>query len=314
MLKIYKISIASFIMMMAFQSTLYAQSKIIFSRNPGGLNTGGTLDLMIYDVKSKEAKLLLKGTVNRRGEYNATTSPNNAKIIFNTYRYSGWKLGIADFKGDKISNIKRLTDRPNYEYNAIYGPDGLQMVYQEFNWDTDEAELFIADKYGKNAKQFTNYKNDTRTPCWTMDGKHVVFTSKQGWNYDILIKSIEGEEARNLTDGWSAAFAPSTSKVENKIAYLSDKGGSVNLYVMNTDGSHIKNLTSNLKSDDFKLDRFGSSGAWAYKTSWSPNGQQIVFNLMYNGNFELFIINKDGSNLTQITKNKDTDITPFWIN
>jgi len=310
-LKIGKVSITIFIIIIAFQSNLCAQSRIIFSRNSGGLNTGGALDLMIYDVKSKKTKLLLKGTVNRRGEYNATTSPNNAKIIFNTYRYSGWKLGIADFKNDKISNVIRLTDRPNYEYNAIFAPNGEQMVYQEFNWNTDDAELFIADKYGKNSKQFTNYKSDTRTPCWTMNGKHIVFTSKQGWNYDILIKA---GKAKNLTDGWSAAFAPSTSKVENKIAFLSDKGGSVNLYVMNIDGSDIKNLTSNLKSDNFKLDRFGRSGAWAYKTSWSPNGKQIVFNLMYKGNLELFIIDKDGSNLMQITTNKGTDVTPFWMN
>jgi len=301
-------------MTIVLQSSIYGQSKIIFSRNSGDLNTGGTLDLMIYDVQSKETKLLLKGTVSRRGEYNATTSPDNSKIIFNTYRYRGWKLGIADFKGNKINDVKRLTDRPNYEYNAIYAPDGEHMVYQEFNWDTDDAELFIANKQGKQAKKFTNYKSDTRTPCWSKDGKHIVFTSKQGWNYDILIKPINGGEATNLTDAWSASFAPSTSKIENKIAYLSDKGGSVNLYVMNIDGSDIKNLTSNFKSDPFKLDRFGKSGAWAYKTSWSPNGKQIVFNFMYKGNLELFIVDKDGANLTQITKNKDTDITPFWMN
>ena len=81
---------------------------------------------------------------------------------------------------------------------------------------------------------------------------------------------------------------------------------------MNTDGSDSTNLTSNLKSDNFKLDNFVK--AWAYKTSWSPNGKKIVFNLVYNGNLELFIVDKDGANLTQITKNKDKDVTPYWMN
>jgi len=45
---------------------------------------------------------------------------------------------------------------------------------------------------------------------------------------------------------------------------------------------------------------------------WSPDGMQIVFNTMMNGNLELFIVDADGANLTQITINKDTDMTPFW--
>lgn len=262
--------LTSLIIIGGFGLSLNAQSKIIFSRNPGELNNGTTLDLMMCDTQTKKTKILLKGTVIRRGEYNVTTSPDNSKIIFNTYRFRGWKLGIADFTGDEIRNVKRMTDRSNYEYNAMYSLDGKKIIYQEFDWDTDDQELFLANENGKNAIQFTDFEADSRTPCWTKNNKHIVFTSKQSWNYNIYIKSIDGTSTKKLTSNFNSDFAPSASSVEDKVAYLSDKEGNVNLYTMNLDGSDVKNLTSNLKSDAFKMGRFGSSGGWAYKTSGLP--------------------------------------------
>lgn len=290
-----------------------SQSSILFSRSPGTLNSGETPDLMIYNVIDGTTSLLLKGTVSGRGEYNVATSPDNSRIVFNTYRYGGWKLGIADFEDGDIRNVKRLTNRPNYEYNAKYSSDGKQITYQEFNWGTDEMDIFISDVNGENTVRFTTAKGGDRNPDWTRDDESIVFTSGRGFTYNIYIKPLDGGDAKNLTSNWATNFAPSTSKVSDKIAFLSDRKGRVNLYVMDLDGGNLTNLTPTLKSDFFKAIRFGSSGYWAYKTSWSPDGKRIVFNALKDGNLELFIVNSDGTELMQITDNKDSDISPFWM-
>ena len=290
-----------------------ASPKIIFSKSSGALNTGDTLRLMIYDPANKTTKLLLKGTVKGRGEYNAATSPDNSKIVFHTYRYSGWKLGIGDFKNGKITNVKRLTNRPNYEYNAKFSPDGQKIAYQEYSWSSGDTDIFIADKNGKNATHFIKSKGGDRTPDWTKDSKSIVFTSGRENNYDIYIKSVVDKSIKNLTNSDALDFAPSTSKAANKIAFLSGREGKINLFVMNIDGSNLINLTSNLKTDDFKFKDFQKSGGWAYATSWSPDGKQIVFNSMVKGTLELFIVNSDGSELTRITNNNDSDIGPYWM-
>lgn len=307
-----RIFLTLFLSLISISAT--GQSNILFSRSSGELNSGETPDLMVYNPIHKTTKLLLKGSVSGRGEYNVATSSDNSKIVFNTYRYGGWKLGIADFDGDNITNIERLTSRSNYEYNAKYSPDGKRIVYQEFNWGTNEVDIFIADKNGRNAIQFTTAKGGDRNPDWTRDNKHIVFTSGRDLSYNIYIKPVDGSSTKKLTSNWATNFAPSTSKASDKIAFLSDRKGRVNLYVMDLDGSNLTNLTPKLKSDFFKAIRFSSSGYWAYKTSWSPNGKQIVFNAMKDGNLELFIVNSDGTVLTQITDNNDSDISPFWIN
>lgn len=296
-----------------FSISSYAQSGILFSRSPGGLNNGGTLDLMLYDPATGTAKLLVQGTVRGRGEYNAASSPDGKNIMFNTYRFSGWKLGIGLLENGTVTGVKKWSDRPNYEYEARYSPDGNRVAYQEFNWSTRDVDIFIADKNGRNTIHFVKSDGGDRTPHWTHDGKSIVFASGRVNSYSIYIQSVAGGEPKKLTDSNSNDFAPSTSKTEKKIAYLSDAGGNINLYVMNLDGSGKQNLTASIDLGKFTMNGYEDSGCWAMKTSWSPDGKQIVFNVPYKGDMELFIVNSDGTGLKQITDNNDTDVSPFWM-
>ena len=46
--------------------------------------------------------------------------------------------------------------------------------------------------------------------------------------------------------------------------------------------------------------------------SWSPNGQQIAFASDRDGNFEIYVMDADGSNLRRLTNNGDRDVYPSW--
>jgi len=295
-------------------SSLEAQSKIIFSRSSGMLNTGTTPDLMVYDLATPQTQLLQKGLVSGRGEYAASSSPDNSKILVNTYLFGGWKLGIAQFIDGKLSKIEKFTTRSNYEYNASWSHDGKKVAFQEFNWGKRETDIFLADANGKNVKQFTTAKGGDRNPHWTRDDKNIVFTSGRVDDYEIYLKPLNDGKAINLSNHPATDFAPSTSKSNDKIAFLSDRNGSVHLFAMNYDGSGLINLTLSLKSKAGKGRSFENDGYWAYQTSWSPDGKQIVFNVMIGNDLEIFIINSDGKNLRQITDNNDSDICPHWMN
>jgi TolB protein len=291
----------------------YSQSKLVFAQSKGKLNTGGTPDLMIYDVDTKKLELLYKGAVKGRGEYSPSFSPDNSKVIVNTYQFGGWKLGITDYKNGKIGEFKKFTSRSTYEYNAKWSNDGAFVAYQDFDWSTRDTEIFIADSNGKNTKRVTISEGGDRNPCWSLKNKSIIFTSGREDNYDIYIQSMSNQKAVNITNNPSTDFAPSTSNKEEKIAFLSDREGSINLYTINYDGKGLKNLTGKLKTDKITINGFESSGCWAYQTACSKDGNHIVFNVMINSNLEIFTVKKDGTELTQITNNVDSDICPTWL-
>ena len=81
-----------------------------------------------------------------------------------------------------------------------------------------------------------------------------------------------------------------------KIVFASQRGTDSHIYVMNDDGSNVRELTSSLHP--FHYDSI---------PAWSPDGQQIVFmrriHLEQNKQqmFSLFIMNRDGSNQRLLT-------------
>ena len=60
-----------------------------------------------------------------------------------------------------------------------------------------------------------------------------------------------------------------------KIAFLSTRDGSSEIYVMNTDGSNQKNLTRN--------------SFWDGLPAWSPDGYHIAFDSIRDDNPEIYV-------------------------
>ena len=84
----------------------------------------------------------------------------------------------------------------------------------------------------------------------------------------------------------------------NKIAFVSDRDGNDEIYVMNPDGSEQTNLTNN-SSYDLML-------------KWSPDGSKIAFESGRDGNSEIYVMNADGSEQTNLTNNPAKDNSPNW--
>jgi TolB protein len=46
--------------------------------------------------------------------------------------------------------------------------------------------------------------------------------------------------------------------------------------------------------------------------AWSPDGQRLAYATAEDGDFEIFVINLDGSGKRQLTQNKGNDVLPAW--
>jgi len=106
-----------------------------------------------------------------------------------------------------------------------------------------------------------------------------------------------GVTATSVTDptkSFTATMSVTATAASGQIAFNANG----EIYVMNADGSGVRNLTNNPASD----------GGLAC----SPDGTRIAFVSGRDGNAEIYVMNADGSGLRNLTNNPASDGGPAW--
>jgi len=127
------------------------------------------------------------------------------------------------------------------------------------------------------------------------DGKTIVFELLG----DIYTLPIEGGTAKLIDGGMAFDSQPKFSPDGKWIAFISDREGSENVWIMHPDGSGVKQVS---KDPD---NAFASP-------SWAPDGNYIYVSKGGSGigTFEIWMYHVEGGSGVQITKAKPTPTTP----
>ena len=83
-----------------------------------------------------------------------------------------------------------------------------------------------------------------------------------------------------------------------QIAFMSERGGNYEIYVMGINGKNQRRLTNNPGID--------------WHPSWSPDGKRIVFSSGRHGPDEIYVMDADGHNPQRLTNNGHDDRDPSW--
>ncbi|MBM2809598.1 MAG: acylaminoacyl-peptidase [Chloroflexi bacterium] len=111
---------------------------------------------------------------------------------------------------------------------------------------------------------------------------------------DIWI--ADGGAVFPLTNGGRYWYQPDASPDGSRLALISWGQSATDVYVMNTDGSEVRQLTN---SQARRL----QDNAWVFFPRWSPDGQSIAFISDRNSNYPmLWTMRTDGSGARQLTQ------------
>jgi Tol biopolymer transport system component len=149
------------------------------------------------------------------------------------------------------SGLKRLTDSLGRDIGAVYHPNEDRIL-----WVTDSLgnwTIWSMNDDGSSKKQLTSETIISGWPCWSPDGEEISY-----WSYDPGSKTNDiwkmksnGSYKVRLTIDGSFKGPPVWSPKGDRIAYATNITGNVELYVMNTDGSEQKKVTSGHTWDCF---------------------------------------------------------------
>ncbi len=103
----------------------------------------------------------------------------------------------------------------------------------------------------------------------------------------------------NLTQApYASDGLPVWSPDGQHIAFVSDREGDEDIFLMAPDGLTVTRLTRSEGRDT--------------SPNWSPDGSRIVFVSERDGNFEIYLMNADGSNPVRLTNNGSYEWSPTW--
>jgi hypothetical protein len=165
-------------------------------------------------------------------------------------------------------------------------------------------EIYTVDADGTGQARLTNNSGYDSCPSFSPDGTRIAFCRLPGAHWDILTINADGTGETNLTNSTSISemepsFSPDGTKIVFTLHLYVDMEPNMEICMMNADGTGQTRVTNN-------------STAYEDYPCFSPDGTKIAFSSLRNGNWDIFVINTDGSGEINLTNSPQSDIEPCF--
>lgn len=216
------------------------------------------------------------------------------------------------------TNVRRILHREASDETPVWSPDGSQILFSSYITE-ENNELFLMNVDGTGVTRLTDDPGRDGHQKFSPGGATIIFNSQrdddgQGevTNYEIYEMNLDGTDIRRLTNFPEWDTYPSISPDGSKVLWRrvlstggnTESGRNSEIFLMRRDASDPVNLTGHPSFDGYP--------------AWSPDGSKIVFASnragKTPGNFHLYVMDPDGSNVVRLLENDATveDARPQW--
>ena len=181
-------------------------------------------------------------------------------------------------------NLLIVTDRFKGEHIAVMRPDGTLI------------QALTGRDYYRIASTRESYSPDRRYRALVAPDANGIL--------QIWIQDQETNTRRPITSiARGIAYDPVWSPDGNKIAYVSREAGNDEIYVYDLGTETNTQLT-----------RGGNAFVYKQRPTWSPDSSQIAFKANDGTlNFQIWIMNADGTNVRNVSNSTSNDLDPIWV-
>jgi tol-pal system beta propeller repeat protein TolB len=229
-------------------------------------------------------------TKSRTDEFAPRLSPNRRFVSFLTGVEGATALELMRIDGTERA---AMTQSGAGRSSQRWSPRSDRIAFAEHR--ATSTGIYMVTIAGATVALLTTIPGD-EVGDWSQDGDKVAFAVREGPDQGIYWRNPDGVNEFQVTK--NPDYSPVWSPDSSRLAFLSDRDGNPEVYVMDADMSNLKRLTE--------------TDAPEYDISWSPNGQTILFVSERDGNAEIYVTARDGTSQERLTFNTTDDNQPVW--
>ena len=176
--------------------------------------------------------------------------------------------------GTQLNKLSRLTISDQDGYNPVFLTQGDEVIMSpRFSTsDPDEityvalgrdySRIYIYNLSTGRRESLGEFDGQVLAPRFSNDGTRIAFSIIKGGNTDVWVINLRTRQLSRLTSDPGIDTSPSFSPDGSQIVFNSDRTGTPRLYVMRSDGSGGRLLSSSYFQEG---------------PSWAPNGRYVMF-------------------------------------
>ena len=274
-------------------------SRTLLVRDRVGNEPFGILQIDLETGKRRQLTRAPSGI----GDWTFDVSPDGTMLAFIRYERPGVSdVYVAPMVG---GNPRPRTNWGRSISRVVWTPDGEELIYAVAEAGGDQA-LFRIPANGRRPERgrralhvsaggpsLSRERSGQFTRLAFISGRQDV-----GLRLVDLAAPRKGEMFQNVerfADSTRIESPGSFSRHGDRIAFISDRSGSLNVWLANLDGSGLRQLTSFTAAD-------------VLVGNWSVDGRQLVIDASVNGNSDLYMVGVDSSHVSRLTVEPSIDM------
>ena len=224
-------------------------------------------------------------------------SPDGKELAFIRARSEG---AVAELH---LASLPARSEQKLATLDRMVGPiawtsDSKRIIFSIFRFFDGNSSLYAIPVSGGKPERLQIISSDASSAAISRQGDKLAyktaFLDSNVWKLSL----VDDSPATQLIASTKMDMQPSYSPDGQRLAYVSDRDGTISIWTSTSDGKDQS--------------RFASFGACGGTPVWSPNGKQLAFDSNDGSRWDILLSNGDGTHQTRLTNDNSDHRGPSW--